>query len=98
MITKEDCDIIFKVEVHDVSQEILQDIYEIIDSFLYEKEKALDIIELQLALDSVIEKYIANGDCTRYNENTGYGTRIIIEVSSVDPYTVEIVVKIKGDL
>ena len=98
MIKKDECNIVLNIETRDVSEKILKDIYKVIDSFLYREDESYDIIGLQIELNSVVEKYIASGDCTVYNNDTGCGIKIITEVFSLNPYTVGISVKMKEEL
>lgn len=89
-ITKEDCNIALNIKARSFFDEMLKDIYKVVNSFIHKGDVQQDIIELQFELDCVMDKYITSGDCSPE-------TRIIPQVSSIDPYTVDIVIKIKEE-
>lgn len=79
-----------------IADALLKDIYEGAYPFIKANDTASNLVKVQVKIDTVVDRYIRNGDCIPFNKDTGLGTRLVAQPSNKDPYDVEIVGSIQA--
>lgn len=74
-----------------IADELLKDIYEAVYPFIKANDTASNLVKIQVKIDTVVDRYIRDGNCVSFNKDTGLGTHLIAQASDKDPYDVEIV-------
>lgn len=74
-----------------IADEVLKEIYEVAYPFIKANDTATNLVKLQVKVDTVVDRFIREGECVAWNKDTGLGTRLIVQESDKNPYDIEIV-------